>query len=67
MIHASRIAGSQGVEGASGTVDGDAGGVTGNVPGLSLTESFYRIRGYTLDAFGAGASKFDSDAQVAAA
>ncbi len=47
MIHANTTAGSQGVEeGASGTLEGvaaDGDGVTGKAPGLSLTDSFYRI------------------------
>ena len=44
-IHASTIAGSHGVAGASGAVEGvvDGAGVTGKAPGLSLTNSFYRI------------------------
>ena len=45
MIHANTIAVSQGAEGASGIlgVAADGDGVTGKAPGLSLTDSFYRI------------------------
>ena len=43
IIHASTTAGSQDVD-VSGALDGVAGdGVTGKAPGLSLTNSFYRI------------------------
>src|ERR1041385_8538923 len=51
IIHASTTAGSQGVEGASGALEGAvAGGVTGKAPGLSLTNSFYPIRRRPLNA-----------------
>src|SRR5205085_35245 len=62
MIQASTTAVIHGVEGAAGALAGVTGGVVrGNAPGLSLTNSFYRIWRRRLNLLGAGPSQFDSN------